>query len=341
MINKEFTLDIIINNIQALSKNKSTLARSYKAIYQDYLYRSVCFNLTEKYSNILNNIEEKFKDEEQLLDRKLAVIDLNINNIQKEPQLSKEKYQKSFPGIVSLIDIKNENNLINQPLNISKIIDNIMYELEQSDLIASEKLNGIETALLLKTNNKSILSIINENNLLISKIAKLAYTRKMINILETEHKEELAKLLSYSNSDIEYQNLKENIFSINSIVNNQDVLNDLLSLLTKTILIKVKYSDLIENKKLIEQEKESIKHKRVNVVEYVAFLLSLNKLFPVSFAPISQGFYNDIEKTLNAKDGQELMLSRQFLCEPLDLDINEDFIVSCLNDEEIGYNLGR
>ena len=89
MINKEFTLDIIINNIQALSKNKSTLARSYKAIYQDYLYRSVCFNLTEKYSNILNNIEEKFKDEEQLLDRKLAVIDLNINNIQKEPQLSK------------------------------------------------------------------------------------------------------------------------------------------------------------------------------------------------------------------------------------------------------------
>ena len=109
-----------------------------------------------------------------------------------------------------------------------------------------EQTRYLNLLIALALKNKSVKSVINNDNYLVRSVTKLAFTRYIINMIETNHKEELNNLLNYNNLTDKYQTLKKEIFNHNAITKDIDYFKEMAKLFLTSVNIDFDHTKLLD-----------------------------------------------------------------------------------------------
>ena len=317
-----FNVDQAINEIKEGKKNSKLLT-----LYKDYVYRSLLYTANYVYEGIFDVIRTKFKEKIVNLKQEENNLELAIKYTRDQRQMPLSKYKECFPDISKIINIEDKDNIINKQLNLDDYVEDIIFEMKLNENYDEEQTRYLNLLIALALKNKSVKSVINNDNYLVRSVTKLAFTRYIINMIETNHKEELNNLLNYNNLTDKYQTLKKEIFNHNAITKDIDYFKEMAKLFLTSVNIDFDHTKLLdalnETKILIENCTTYSTHPEEYLRDQFA------KYWNIEFGPIDQSFFSNLPKEyFIIRTSLKPSLVREFnIDEKFDQIINKDGLV--------------
>jgi hypothetical protein len=222
------------SNKLKLSQNKKNMEinqyyknnnKSYVDLFQNNIYNSNDYIMPRGGRTISNSIYEKIYDFENE--------NINYNNVYNFENNSTNEYNSTL--------VEEVNNIINVLINYINIIKN-----EYGKIITQK----------IENKDKEIIKLKNENEFLIKENKKLKYKILEIFYCVKTFYSNKDKNESKSNFSIK-QLLNENLFLRNCINKTNNLNKDYLIKLENDIMEQFKYKELLNTKKLIEEEKNN------------------------------------------------------------------------------------
>ena len=226
-LNNSKTINNLKNKNYNTSLQKKLGSKSYVDLFQNNIYNSNDYIMPRGGRTISNSIYEKIYDFEN------ENINYNNNNIYNFENNSTNEYNSTL--------VEEVNNIINVLINYINIIKN-----EYGKIITQK----------IENKDKEIIKLKNENEFLIKENKKLKYKILEIFYCVKTFYSNKDKNESKSNFSIK-QLLNENLFLRNCINKTNNLNKDYLIKLENDIMEQFKYKELLNTKKLIEEEKNN------------------------------------------------------------------------------------